>query len=228
MEQYFPIISKHSALWKVEKHRRTTKHSPYERKLKQGSDVDDPLPADLKPSPSTITKFLLATLADQSNPITHSDIGERSGRIVSTSTGHQVSEGQRDRRLYFEDRQEKLTHQWSVESPVANDEHQVLKNVRVYINGVLSGTTDIEMKRIIIRAGGQVVLTATACTHILTSQHLSGSKTQRIITSRSRSRVQVVKPEWVFDSIAAGKKRPEREYEVIKDTTMKSIYDMLK
>jgi hypothetical protein len=32
-----------------------------------------------KPSPAAITKRLLNTLSDESNPITHSDIYERSG-----------------------------------------------------------------------------------------------------------------------------------------------------
>jgi hypothetical protein len=34
---------------------------------------------------------------------------------------------------------------------------KIFRNVRVYINGFLDDTTDIEMKRIIIQYGGQVV-----------------------------------------------------------------------
>lgn len=45
---------------------------------------------------------------------------------------------------------------------------------------------------------------------------------------KARNKVQVVKPEWIFDSIAAGKRRPEREYAVIKDATTNNIYDMFK
>ena len=33
----------------------------------------------------------------------------------------------------------------------------VLSNTRIYINGYLRGTTDIEMKRVITEAGGQVL-----------------------------------------------------------------------
>ena len=35
-------------------------------------------------------------------------------------------------------------------------ETQVLRGVRVYINGYLDNTTDIEMKRIVSLAGGQM------------------------------------------------------------------------
>lgn len=76
-------------------------------------------------------------------------------RVISTSTGHQVSDGQRDRRLYLQDREHKLVLQRDVNRQ--NGHPQVLSNVRVYIDGFLENTTDIEMKRIVIRAGGQVV-----------------------------------------------------------------------
>ena len=33
----------------------------------------------------------------------------------------------------------------------------VLKDTKIYINGYLESTTDIEMKRIIAQAGGQIV-----------------------------------------------------------------------
>lgn len=84
MEQYFTVVSKSSALRKrtdEKQHVQTTKYHPYKRQPAQGKQDDKEVLslADSKPSTSAITKFLLATLADQSNPITHSDIGERSG-----------------------------------------------------------------------------------------------------------------------------------------------------
>jgi hypothetical protein len=33
----------------------------------------------------------------------------------------------------------------------------ILKNTRIYINGYLESTTDIEMKRIVVEAGGEIV-----------------------------------------------------------------------
>ena len=38
--------------------------------------------------------------------------------------------------------------------------------------------------------------------------------------------VHVVRPEWVTDSIAAGKRLPEREYEVVKNKSVAKITDM--
>jgi hypothetical protein len=57
--------------------------------------------------------------------------------------------------LYFEDRERKLAVQR--DAGPKGGEYQVLSNVRVYIDGFLENTTDIEMKRIVLRAGGQVV-----------------------------------------------------------------------
>lgn len=55
----------------------------------------------------------------------------------------------------MEDRGRKLDVQRAAAPESSN--RQVLSNVRVYINGFLNNTTDIEMKKIVIRAGGQIV-----------------------------------------------------------------------
>ena len=109
-------------------------------------------------------------MSDESNPITHSDIGARAGMqtmslpaqnessihtscsdvVVSTSTGHQVGDGGRHRG-YFELRNQKLREQKE------QSKSDVLANVRIYINGYLSNTTDIEMKRIVTLAGGRIM-----------------------------------------------------------------------
>ena len=110
----------------------------------------------------------MRTLSDESNPITHSNIYERSGMpmqttstvdvlhlpdtVVSAAAGHQRGErrGRGDGKQYFEDRNKKLHLQRNQEQSSSG----VLRNIRVYIGGYLSGTTDIEMKRIIALAGG--------------------------------------------------------------------------
>lgn len=164
--------------------------------------------------------------------------------VVSCTTGHQVADGRGRRREYFEDRKEKLVQQ-KEEMQCAESEVKLLNEVRVYINGFLSDTTDIEMKRIVTLAGGRIMYvhfpsmgccftnssasnrhSAAGATHILTSQQLSSSKTHKILTTKSRIKVHVVKPEWVTDSIKAGKRKPEREYSVIKYTNMMSLPDM--
>ncbi|KIJ70093.1 hypothetical protein HYDPIDRAFT_35527 [Hydnomerulius pinastri MD-312] len=187
-----------------------------------------PLYADgKKPSSSEITKHLLKTLADESNPITHSNIYERSDTVVSAATGHQRGEGRTpggdSSKTYFEDRNRKLALQREKEPTKG-----VLSNVRVYINGYLSGTTDIEMKRTIALAGGTTILMPSGATHILTSQQPSGSKTHKFLTTKSRHSVHVVRPEWVTDSIKAGKRLQESQYAVIRPSSTRNLVDMIK
>ncbi|KAL1747663.1 hypothetical protein HDZ31DRAFT_31339 [Schizophyllum fasciatum] len=174
-----------------------------------------------------ITKHLLNTLSDEGNPITHSDAYDRAEHIVSASTGHQVSNGgfnrtAKNRRAYLEDRAEKLAVQKGEAGPT---ESTLLRGVRIYLNGYLRGTTDIEMKRVAARAGATTLPTPSGATHIVTSMPLSGSKTQKFLTKKSRTPVQVVQPEWVMESIAAGKRLPERRYAVVEDKTTKTMYD---
>lgn len=75
--------------------------------------------------------------------------------IVSLASGHQRSERRSGVKTSFvEDRSRKLKEQREEMSTEA----MVLNNVQVYINGYLSETTDIEMKRIVTHAGGRVML----------------------------------------------------------------------
>ncbi|KAJ7068415.1 hypothetical protein C8F01DRAFT_1118121 [Mycena amicta] len=179
-----------------------------------------------RPSHAAITKFLLSTLQDEANPITHSDIADRSMPMFSTSTGHQVAEGIVNRRLYLTERTKKI----KVQAKDAAEPAQppVLVDVKCYINGYLEGTTDLEMKRIIISAGGTVLPVPNHATHIITSQPLSASKNHKILTAKIQSRVPfVVKPEWIIKSVEAGRRRPEREYSVIQNTGSKNLFTML-
>ncbi|KAI0677124.1 hypothetical protein C8Q78DRAFT_1065749 [Trametes maxima] len=189
----------------------------------EGKPEDQSGPVKQKPSSAALTKHLLNTLGDESNPITNSDIYQRSDHISSAATGHQRSDGRGPRKSYIEVRDKKLAQQLP-EKPA--DGAQVMRNVRIYINGYLDNTTDIEMKRIVTLAGGQVLRTASGATHILTSQQLNGSKTQKLLTTKSKNIVHVVRPEWVTDSIGAGLRLSEREYSVIKNKGVLKITDM--
>ncbi|KAI0723173.1 hypothetical protein C8Q76DRAFT_615315 [Earliella scabrosa] len=171
-------------------------------------------------SSSPLTKHLLSTLGDKSNPITHSDIYQRSDHICSAATGHQRSEGRGPAMPYIKARVRKLAAQ------LPETETHVLRGVRVYINGYLDNTTDIEMKRIVSLAGGQMQHTASGATHILTSQQLSGAKTHKFLTTKSKHVVHVVRPEWVTDSIEAGRRLSERDYLVVQNASVGKITDM--
>ena len=193
--------------------------------------------------------------------------------MESTATGHQRSESRMNRTLYLKLRREKLKNQEERPAPSTSSKIQssiskpptsatsssstvskgeeppktkklVMEGVRVYINGYLCDTTDIEMKRTVTLAGGQVLFvlisptypsviqphlhlipsqTPSNATHILTSQGLNGSKTHKHLTKNSRNKVHIVKPEWVVDSINVGKRLPERHYTVVINHTMNSI-----
>ena len=71
-------------------------------------------------------------------------------------------------------------------------------------------------------------LAPSGATHIVTSRQLSGSKTDRILTKKSRDPVHVVKPEWVTDSITAGRRLKEYHYTLVKSSATRNIVDMLK
>ena len=101
------------------------------------------------------------------------------------------------------------------------------------------------MKRIVTQAGGRIVSvrslvslmspqltgskyrhTASSATHIITSHDsLNASATHKFLSMKSKNKVYIVKPEWATESIKAGRRRPERDYCVIKDTTNKNLFD---
>ncbi|KAG7449057.1 uncharacterized protein BT62DRAFT_963888 [Guyanagaster necrorhizus] len=232
MEKYFVVVKSASRRKGFDtKESKSIRYQPYNapecRPLRPKEKINlllEQLPDfETEPSPANLTKLLLSTLPDESNPLTHSDLVDRSDHVISTSTGHQVAEARISRRTeYFEARAQKLAQQ----REQGRSESQILRNTRIYIDGYLSGTTDIEMKRIVTEAGGTVLMSASGATHILSSQCLNGSKTHKVLTSKSRTQVQVVKPEWVLDSIQSGRRLPERTYKLIKSNSTKTLHDM--
>ncbi|KAF8591433.1 hypothetical protein K439DRAFT_1644137 [Ramaria rubella] len=194
------------------------------RDKKRTENILAPLHEDKKhPSGSkALTKHLLNTLHDESNPITHSNIGQRSDHVDSCATGHQRGDSRRSS-SYFTSRSKKLEEQ---RQDRGLDTNGILKGTRVYVGGYLASTTDIEIKRIVTLAGGKIIHTATGATHILTSQGLSGSKAHKHLHTASRTKAHVVTPEWVTDSIAAGKRKTERDYMVVKDSTVYELWEL--
>jgi len=239
MDKFVTVKKSTSAATQVgkaekEKQRPVYKYNPYptkkvdERKFNGWKDRKrtEKILEPLRPSNAAITKHLLSTLKDEHNPITHSDIYQRSDYVTSAASGHQRGEGRGAPldRAYNDTRRDKLAEQLPTAS---SDNHGVLRGVRVYINGYLKNTTDIEMKRIVAQAGGEVLYTASRATHILTSQQLNGSKTHKFLTAKSKIKPHVVRPEWVTDSISAGKRMPERTYSAIHNAAVGDLKDML-
>ena len=69
------------------------------------------------------------------------------------ATGHQRSDGRKHQVAYLQSRSEKLREQLPERHPDATD---VLRGVRVYIDGYISVATDIQMKKLVTLAGGEV------------------------------------------------------------------------
>lgn len=79
-----------------------------------------------------------------------------SDHIVSAATGHQRSDGRGQvNKGYMASRSAKLRSQ--LPERLEGPEGEILRGVRIYINGYLEDTTDIEMKRIVTLAGGQIL-----------------------------------------------------------------------
>jgi hypothetical protein len=108
-------------------------------------------------SPSDLTKKLLGSLTDPTNPITHSNIVERTEFYVPFATGHQVAEQPNGRRSYVAHREDKLHIQQENTQVTSGQSSNILKGVKVFISGYLASTTDTEVKRLVMQSGGRVV-----------------------------------------------------------------------
>ena len=119
--------------------------------------ISDSVPKQIfsRVSTSDITNELLGTLSDPTNPITHSNIADRTDHYVAFATGHQVAQERIDQRAYMSYREEKLQSQREVNN--IDESNSIMKGVKIYVNGYLEGTTDIEIKKIVVQCGGQVV-----------------------------------------------------------------------
>lgn len=108
-------------------------------------------------SPLDLTNKLLGSLTDPTNPITHSNIIERTEFYVPFATGHQVAEQPNGRRLHVAHREDKLHIQQENAQGTSGQSSNILKGVKVFINGYLASTTDTEVKRLVVQSGGRVV-----------------------------------------------------------------------
>ncbi|KAH9440542.1 hypothetical protein Pst134EB_031151 [Puccinia striiformis f. sp. tritici] len=165
----------------------------------------------LSSATSRSNRLIDTTLADPSNPVTHSDSYRRAQHVVSAATGHQQSNGRgaSSSSNYNTNRLSKLRAQ------AKPAESNILRKVVIYINGY-TGTeiTNQALIGVIQSAGGETrpVLSAT-CTHIVTAMPLSAKKAQHEI-ERKKAGPRIVQPQWVLDSVRLGKRQPEWKYPV--------------
>lgn len=245
MEKYITVTKSASSLrasreQDKKKDKKDRKYSPYASSRDSGSEMPKPMagmPEEVKNGTSKAQmKWIVNNLKDESNPICHSDILQRSQLYSSFSSGHQVSETRADPK-YMKIRRAKQEEQLKErEARPENNlnsnkkdnlneakKDKVLKGTRIYIDGYLEGTTDIEMKKLIKSNGGEILYSASTATHILTSMSLAASKIHRILNTKMRTKPHVVRPEWVWDSLDAGKKLDEFMYRAFESASARVL-----
>ncbi|KAG0142912.1 hypothetical protein CROQUDRAFT_208884 [Cronartium quercuum f. sp. fusiforme G11] len=161
---------------------------------------------------SNANRLIDSTLKDPSNPITHNDGYKRAHHVVSSSTGHQQSNG----RSASSSSKWQATRNAKLKAQAKEAENTTLKDVVIYINGYTGQVTNQQLIAMVLSAGGQVRrIMSGSCTHVVTAMPLSGSKTEKELL-RKRSGVPIVRPEWVIESIRAGKRQAEWKYPVME------------
>ncbi|MBW0482482.1 hypothetical protein O181_022197 [Austropuccinia psidii MF-1] len=168
---------------------------------------------------SRVNNILNTTLSDPSNPITHSSGYRRAQHVVSSSKGHQQSNGRSGPSAHYNS-----TRLSKLRAQAKQAETDILKNVVIYINGY-TGTevTNQALIGMIHSAGGQTrPILSAICTHIVTAMPLSAKKSQ-IELERKRIGPKIVRPEWVLDSIKLGKRQAEWKYPIQELHTQASI-----
>ncbi|KAF8607744.1 hypothetical protein BDV93DRAFT_541933 [Ceratobasidium sp. AG-I] len=207
---------------------KATRHHPYSHPSTQGAGRSQRFGSaacsknnggssqQTKPAVSArkLTLALLSTLKDPENPITHSKAYLKTEHIVSCASGHQVNDDGGRTGAYMKARNARLESQ--AQERVQDVSVTVFKGLVVYVNGYCRGTTDAEIKRLVVSGGGQISHTNHGgVTHIITSMQLSASKIQKFKNTKSRTLTHVVTPDWVKECYEQRKRLPEWKYNVI-------------
>lgn len=110
---------------------------------------------------------------------------------------------------YMNAKKQKLDHQFKEQKPFEfcfEKGSEIFKNVAIYVDGYTKPTSD-ELKRLMMINGGQFhhYYSQKTTTHIIAT-NLPFSKIQQLKNKK------VIRPEWITDSIKAGKLLPESGY----------------
>ncbi|KEP54966.1 BRCA1 carboxy-terminus (BRCT) domain protein [Rhizoctonia solani 123E] len=171
---------------------------------------------DAKPKVSNrkLTLALLSSLKDEHNPITHSKSYFKTEHIVSGSSGHQVNDTGGRSSAYIKLRNARVESQ-ALER-VQDSSVTVFRGLVVYINGYCRGTTDTELKRLVVSGGGKISHSNHGgVTHIITSMQLSAKKTEQFKNGKPRKPTHIVTPEWIKDCYEQRKRLQEWKYNVV-------------
>ena len=83
-------------------------------------------------------------------------MADRTDHYVTFASGHQVAQERIHQAAYITYREDKLQIQHEANNSIGDNNNALFKGVKVYINGYLEGTTDIEVKKVVVQCGGQI------------------------------------------------------------------------
>ncbi|KAF0694869.1 Aste57867_14269 [Aphanomyces stellatus] len=112
-------------------------------------------------------------------------------------------------------------HSMTAATDKENCVSSLFQGCNFYFNGRTGDVSSYYLIKMVKAHGGNtsIMHRKTRVTHVIAS-NLSGSKTEAVI--QSGGKVHCVQPQWILDSIAKGKRQPELNYGVCKDTTVAS------
>lgn len=92
---------------------------------------------------------------------------------------------------------------------------QIFAGVSVYLNGSTADSANLELIRLVQAGGGRVQYGGcVGCTHVVAESNLSAKKENDEL-KRRKQKARIVKPAWILESVAAGRRLPESQFGVI-------------
>ncbi|GAA97265.1 uncharacterized protein L969DRAFT_84299 [Mixia osmundae IAM 14324] len=172
-------------------------------------------------TPQAEAAEVLKTLGKVNNPVTHSDVYSRTIHIVSCTTGHQMQNGPGGGSVPGWNKARAIKIKQQADERI-ND---IFARVSVYFNGYTGeDLSNQQLKRLLEQGGGRwsFAFGKRHITHVVTATGLSGSKADKELNAR-KSSTYIVRPEWIVDSVAAGRRLPESMFGVLERDSQAKI-----
>ncbi|KAF8318101.1 hypothetical protein DL93DRAFT_2076052 [Clavulina sp. PMI_390] len=179
-------------------------------------------------SSAPLTRKDVMNMRLEANPIVHSKAPSKSQYITSCASGHEREQGPSGSPYWVATMNSKLSvqavHSLPPDSSKGIDANLLL-GLRIYVDGLVRGTTRSEITRLVAMHGGINLRAAQSATHIISSTGLSGTKSRTVLKSgvKKSNSLHVVKPEWLYDSLNAGKRLREYDYRVVTSSIQSEL-----
>ncbi|XP_064611055.1 DNA repair protein REV1-like [Liolophura sinensis] len=130
----------------------------------------------------------------------HQGVPKDKSRDKTKRRGHDLGNGFEEWGGYMNAKKQKLADQFSCNRPRDETSSDIFKGVSIYVNGYTNPSSD-KLKHLMNIHGGNYehYLSKTRVTHVIATR-LPNSKVKEL-----KGKDKVVKPEWILDSIQAGR-----------------------